>query len=108
MKTSSIPEHVLYAGKPVHLEQTPEGLRVRVFDSTTKEFVTDFSYLSRILYDRDNLVETIDFQTFQSLLGSLIIPRSDVTYRLPVADVNQSFRPIGKKLKKRKVKLEPE
>lgn len=73
MKTSSIPEHVLYAGKPVHLEQTPEGLRVRVFDLATKKFVTDFSYFSRILYDRDNLVETVDSATFNRAVKSYTV-----------------------------------
>jgi hypothetical protein len=96
MKTSSIPEHVLYAGKPVHLEQTPEGLRVRVFDSMTKKFVTDFSYFSRILYDRDNLVETVDSATFDRAVKSCTA----------VSHLPKSKKPVTKRvlIKAKKVK----
>jgi hypothetical protein len=69
---ANIPQHVLYAGTPVHLERTPSGgMRVLVFDTKRRGFFPDSTYLSRILYDRDNLAQTVNVETFQRRVAHL-------------------------------------
>jgi hypothetical protein len=69
---ANIPQHVLYAGTPVHLERTPSGgMRVLVFDTKRRGFFPDSTYLSRILYDRDNLAQTVNAETFQRRVAHL-------------------------------------
>lgn len=59
------PQYFLYGKTPVKFEPTPAGgLRVQVFDRKTKTFVSDSTYRSRVLYDRDNLTRAVDQAEF--------------------------------------------
>ncbi|WP_161882816.1 hypothetical protein [Deinococcus alpinitundrae] len=60
------PQYFLYGKTPVKFEPTPSGgLRVQVFDRKTKKFVSDSTYRSRVLYDRDNLTVMVDQAEFE-------------------------------------------
>lgn len=65
-------QYYLYGETPVKMELTPEGgLQVSVFDLTTGTFQRDATYRSRILHDRDNLVQELDSLEFERQVSRL-------------------------------------
>lgn len=83
---SNIPEYVVYAGKPVHIKSTSQGLEVLVFDSDTQEFVKNSSFLVEILHDRNNLVEVVDGLTFQNTIQRL---KGEKRHHISSRDLNR-------------------
>ena len=72
MNRIKTPQYYVYDGLPVKLEPTPRGgLKVKVFQRGTKKFKGDSTYLSHLLYDRDNLAREVTVEEFRRQVGRL-------------------------------------